>query len=269
MDLKKKSSLKSKKSKKLANNSNKQMVQFMNQSNDVSANHTISSAIKSDYRLQNVKHKLNELNDSVKKTRIIKTIPKSNASLPRSRSSLSFYKPFVVRRVEEQLILRKPELHDVLHDGLVLTKKVGAKMARREKKLRSKLKAIQFSRSLNSSPVPLNFTLNNSAIFHSNRNNSYEKLNELDRYHERSRRFARSLSPSPLVLGPSLNENLAKENSRKHSRNSSASSTSRNRTYDILPELSYSSGIFSFLVYYAFLLFIRFIFYLILNRKFE
>ena len=243
MDMKKKSSLKTKKSKKL---SNKQMVQFMNQSNDVSANHTISSAIKSDYRLQNVKHKLDELNESVKKSRVIKTIPKTNAGLQRSKSSLSFYnKPFVVRKVEDQLILRKPELHDVLHDGLVLTKKVGAKMARREKKLRSKLRAIQFnSRSLNSSPVPSNFAPNSSAIFHNNRSDSYDKLNELDRYHDRSRRFVRSLSPSsPLVLGSSLNENLARENSRKHSRNSSASSTSRNRTYDILPELSYSSGI--------------------------
>jgi hypothetical protein len=241
MDMKKKSSLKSQKSKKLLNKSNKQMVQFINQSNDVSANHTISSAIKSDYRLQNVKHKLDELNESVKKTRIIKTIPKTNAGLQRSRSSLSYYKPFVVRKVEDQLILRKPELHDVLHDGLVLTKKVGAKMARREKKLRSKLRAIQSSRSLNSSPVPHNFAPNSSAIFYSNRNDSYEKLNELDR----SRRFVRSLSPSPLVLGPSLNENLARENSRKHSRNSSVSSTSRNRTYDILPDLSYSSGIYN------------------------
>ena len=87
MDMKKKSSLKTKKSKKL---SNKQMVQFMNQSNDVSANHTISSAIKSDYRLQNVKHKLDELNESVKKSRVIKTIPKTNAGLQRSKSSLSF-----------------------------------------------------------------------------------------------------------------------------------------------------------------------------------
>jgi len=55
------------------------------------ANHTISSAIKADYTLLNVKNKLNELNQSVKNTRIIKTAP----SLIIARKNFS--RPFVER----------------------------------------------------------------------------------------------------------------------------------------------------------------------------
>ena len=99
------------------------------------ANHTISSAIKADYTLLNVKNKLNELNQSVKNTRIIKTAP----SLIIARKNFS--RPFVVRKVEEQLILRKPELHDVLHDGLVLIKKNRNRSGRKQNKNRTKSKS--------------------------------------------------------------------------------------------------------------------------------
>ena len=105
------------------------------------ANHTISSAIKADYTLLNVKNKLNELNQSVKNTRIIKTAP----SLIIARKSFS--RPFVVRKVEEQLILRKPELHDVLHDGLVLIKKNRNRSGRKQNKNRTKSKFPARSRS--------------------------------------------------------------------------------------------------------------------------
>lgn len=84
------------------------------------ANHTISSAIKADYTLPDVKKKIAELNRSVKKTKIVKTNPGvKSANIFRASSA----RPFVVRKADEKVILRKPELHDVLHDGLVLTKK--------------------------------------------------------------------------------------------------------------------------------------------------
>lgn len=81
------------------------------------ANHTISSAIKADYQLPGVKYKLDELNASVKKTKVVRQVPTAKTILA---SSL---KPFVARHVERRLIERKPSLHDVMHDGLVLTKK--------------------------------------------------------------------------------------------------------------------------------------------------
>lgn len=85
------------------------------------ANHTISSAIKADYTLPDVKTKLEELNLSVKKTKVVKTAPSVKVAKVCQRTNS--LKPFVVRRAEEQLIARKPELHDVLHDGLVLINK--------------------------------------------------------------------------------------------------------------------------------------------------
>ena len=60
------------------------------------ANHTISSAIKADYALPDVKYKLDELNTSVKKTRIVKTAPSVNKA---RKSSSKSQKPFVVRKV--------------------------------------------------------------------------------------------------------------------------------------------------------------------------
>ncbi len=84
------------------------------------ANHTISSAIKSDYVKPEVKFKLNQLNSSVRKTRQIKQVPKLNFDYDQFSPN---FKPFVIRKVEDTLILRKPELHDVLSDGMVVTKK--------------------------------------------------------------------------------------------------------------------------------------------------
>lgn len=84
------------------------------------ANHTICSAIKSDFLKPEVKFKLNQLNSSVRKTKSIKQIPKLNFDYDQFNPN---FRPFVVRKVEDTLILRKPELHDVLGDGLVLTKK--------------------------------------------------------------------------------------------------------------------------------------------------
>lgn len=56
-------------------------------------NHTISSAIKADYGQPDVKFKLDELNKSVKKTRVVKRIPS------RKRTLVEHDKPFVVRKV--------------------------------------------------------------------------------------------------------------------------------------------------------------------------
>ena len=47
----------------------------INSNNPDFANHTISSAIKADYTLPGVKFKLDELNSSVKKIRVIKQAP--------------------------------------------------------------------------------------------------------------------------------------------------------------------------------------------------
>jgi hypothetical protein len=93
------------------------------------SNHTISSAIKADYSQPNVKTKLNELNASVKRTRVVRTAPGVESAL----RSIE-HKPFVVRKAEEQLIARKPELHDVMHDGLVLLRKNLKKATRKLKK---------------------------------------------------------------------------------------------------------------------------------------
>jgi hypothetical protein len=62
------------------------------------ANPTISSAIKADYTLPEVKFKLDELNASVKKTRIIKNSPPISKVI---KARVNHYpsKPFVVRRV--------------------------------------------------------------------------------------------------------------------------------------------------------------------------
>lgn len=166
------------------------------------ANHTISSAIKADYTLLNVKNKLNELNQSVKNTRIIKTAP----SLIIARKNFS--RPFVVRKVEEQLILRKPELHDVLHDGLVLIKKNRNRSGRKQNKNRTKSK----------SKFPVR-----------SRSNDFRLINLENKIR------SRSFSPP----NRSLNTNLRIENSRSPapSRSLSDSSSRRhNGTYDIIPE---------------------------------
>ncbi len=84
------------------------------------AHHTISSAIKSDYVKPEVKFKLNQLSPTVLKTRQIKQVPKLNFDYDQFSPN---FKPFVIRKVEDSLILRKPELHDVLSDGIIVTKK--------------------------------------------------------------------------------------------------------------------------------------------------
>ena len=169
------------------------------------ANHTISSAIKADYNQPDVKFKLDELNQSVKKTKIIKTTP--SVALARNNSS----RPFVVRKVEDRLILRKPELHDVLHDGLVLVKKNLKRIknrhrsASRSKRSRSRSNDYKFS-----SP-----SLDN--LIHVK---SFDHL-------------SRSLSPH----NRSLNSNIRIENDRSLSR-SLSNSRRHDCTYDILPEFS-------------------------------
>lgn len=169
------------------------------------ANHTISSAIKADFTQPNVRLKLDELNKSVKKTRIVKTAP----SLARQHSG----KPFVVRKVEDYLILRKPELHDVLHDGLVLVKKRDNNSRRKNKRVRAR--SSQSSRSQSNDQRYTSSSLEN--LFKS-------KSYDLAR---------RSLSPQ----SGSFNYNLKLENDRSSSRSLSNSSLRRhNRTYDILPE---------------------------------
>lgn len=124
------------------------------------ASHTISSAIKADYTLPDVRQKLEELNRSVQKTKIVKTAQGvKSANIFRSRS----FRPFVVRRADETSILRKPELHDVLHDGLILTKKspkriFESKKSRSRPASRSNSVQSRMTRSL--SPISFNRSLN-------------------------------------------------------------------------------------------------------------
>lgn len=63
------------------------------------ASHTISSAIKADYAQPDVKFKLDELNESVKRTRVVKRIPR------RRRSLVAHQKPFVVRKVISSIVI--------------------------------------------------------------------------------------------------------------------------------------------------------------------
>jgi hypothetical protein len=175
------------------------------------ANHTISSAIKSDYTHPDVRFKLAELNQSVKKMRIIKTAP--SIKLAQKNSD----KPFVVRKVEDRLILRKPELHDVLHDGLVVTRKNRNILKRRRGSI-SSLKKNKSNRSSRSRSNDFKFT-----------SPSLDNIN----IRSKSENRRRSLSPH----NRSLNTNLKFENDRSASRSlSNSSSRHQNQTYDILPE---------------------------------
>lgn len=88
------------------------------------ASHTISSAIKADYTQPQVKAKISELKPSVQKVKIVRDSRGARAYKPKSAlSSHQRRTPFVVRHVDQNLIARKTELHDMLHDGLVLTNK--------------------------------------------------------------------------------------------------------------------------------------------------
>ncbi|CAF0875742.1 unnamed protein product [Brachionus calyciflorus] len=128
------------------------------------ANHTISSAIKADYTLPDVQQKLEELNRSVQKTKIVKTNPGiRSAKIFQSQS----FRPFVVRKADEKTILRKPELHDVLHDGLILTKKSPkriheSKRARSRPSSRSRSASTQSRMTRSLSPISFNRSLNKS-----------------------------------------------------------------------------------------------------------
>lgn len=71
---------------------------FLSPSQENFTNHTISSAIKADYTIPDVKFKLDELNTSVKKTRKIKNSPAIQKQI-KAKSANASTKPFVVRKV--------------------------------------------------------------------------------------------------------------------------------------------------------------------------
>jgi len=120
------------------------------------------------------------------------------------------------------LILRKPELHDVLHDGLVLTKKTSDRVGSSKS---SRRRSLSLTRLIE--PVPMI----DYATLHSQ---SYSPMSKSS--HRPRARSARVQSRLSRSLSPfSLNETLARANERKPSRSVSSSSR-HNRTYDILPE---------------------------------
>lgn len=222
----------------------------MNVPNENYANHTISSAIKADYTLPDVKFKLDELNSSVKKIKVVKPTPsiaKKQASRPTSS------KPFVVRKVEDQLLLRKPELHDVLHDGLVLTEKSPVRIryskgGKRTKFRRGSLSQSSRSSRSNSAERPRSHSLNrlqrdydDVAEMCDNTHRRYNSPRPRSSYSSRIYDDHQSRSLSLNRSDISLNRNLAYENHRPRSRGNSADSTG-NRTYDILPGLNNSFG---------------------------
>ena len=218
------------------------------------ANHTISSAIKADYLKPEVKFKLNTLNSSVRKTKVVKQIPKLNFDYDQFSSD---FRPFVVRKVEDSLILRKPELHDVLTDGLVLTKKnpkgqnkaqirprtpgsPGSVLSRNNSRSvsrsvsrsgsRSSSRSPSRSQSLNSSRSRSNNEYNcdnESAIFQTVSRGNGERNPILSRaLNDKRKRLSRSTDLLPghaHMLGKSMNQNLLRQNNR-------SSSASRNRS---------------------------------------
>ena len=135
--------------------------------------------------------------------------------------------------------MRKPELHDVLHDGLVLTRKNpgrfqggGGVKAKRNSSSRSRSASRSASRARAADENNFNRT-NDSSLFHTVSHKSRER--------NVAERPSRSLTPSSHAhrLGVSLNKNLNQQNSRHSSLSRSPSNSSRmthNRTYDILPE---------------------------------
>jgi hypothetical protein len=238
------------------------------------ANHTISSAIKADYTLPGVKFKLDELNSSVKKIRIIKQAPSLKSTerpgTPNSgRISQYHQRPFVVRKVEDKLIERKPELHDMLHDGLVLTEKSRKRMRRNNKRNKRRSNSLSrlpdsshfsdMERPRSHSPSAMSSSLapqyeNNSALYHAiqaHNNKTHNQLyysnspaNHTSQFYDTRNRLSRSVSP--FKLGISLNKNLGRQNFRSprvhsnsngasRSRSRSASSASRkfDLTYDV------------------------------------
>ena len=139
-------------------------------------------------------------------------------------------------QVEEKLIHRKPELHDVLHDGLVLTRKNRNRSRRKNQRtIRSHSEERAISSAKNSPRTAPDSSAenlvgaNSSALFYTVKPARTKSLDRLDR----------TLSPHPHILGRSLNKNLKIENARRpHSSNSRSRSNSRNtdRTYDVLSD---------------------------------
>jgi hypothetical protein len=204
------------------------------------SNHTISSAIKADYSQPNVKTKLNELNASVKRTRVIRTAPGIESTLKTTEQ-----KPFVVRKAEEQLISRKPELHDVMHDGLVLLRKNLKKATQKFKKSKRASSRSLSPRCLSSgsarrvwldeplykspSQVYENKYLNDTTLLNSANFRPTRSSNRVADSYEARSRLSRSLSPRQ--FSKSLNENLVRE-SWPRPRSSSASRSPARRTQD-------------------------------------
>lgn len=190
------------------------------------ANHTISSAIKADYIKPEVKFKLSELNASVRKNRVIKQVPKLNFDYDQFSPD---FKPFVVRKVEDKLILRKPELHDVLNDGLVLTKKNPKgqnKVTLRPRSpgapgsvSRSRSRSASRASSARSLSSPQNEFINDSSLFHTVPSTQRERNPILSRaLNDQRKRKSRSTDPKL----SSSNRNLSGQNSRSRSSSRSA-----------------------------------------------
>lgn len=162
-----------------------------------------------------------------------------------------------MRKVEDKLIERKPELHDMLHDGLVLTEKSRKRAQRRQNRKprrSSSLSRLDESHFMNERPHSGLGSLapqyeNNSALFH-----AIQKHNSKDHacaspasslFYDSHNRLSRSVSP--FRMGISLNTNLKKQNQRtprlnnsgsngpSRSRSASGSASRRHdRTYDVL-----------------------------------
>lgn len=220
------------------------------------ANHTISSAIKADYLKPEVKFKLGELNSSVKRTKSIKQIPKLNFDYDQFNRN---FRPFVVRKVEDKLILRKPELHDVLSDGLVVTNKnpvgqgkvtvpprrPGSPGSVSSRSVSRSASRSSVSRSLNTNHNQVqsdnscadNDFINDSSLFHTSAGNKTpvvsRALND-----KRSARKRQSRSEHPKhKLGHSLNRNLSQQNFRPSSAAAKRSpSRFQEDDFDLLPE---------------------------------
>lgn len=123
------------------------------------------------------------------------------------------------------MILRKPELHDVLHDGLVLTKKASDRAGSAKGRRRS----LSLTRLIEPVPMIDHASLHSQSLLQPSSSISKSSHRPRPRSARVQSRLSRSLSPF------SLNESLAKANERKSSRSVSSSSRN-NRTYDILPE---------------------------------
>ena len=146
--------------------------------------------------------------------------------------------------------MRKPELHDVLHDGLVLTKKRRTRKGNNNNKIR-RSNSLSRLETRGSSAFSNSFDghgMNNSALFEQIKNNNlhHNKYNHAARapraeFHYNSKnRLSRSLSPFSLCNSP--NHNLARQNHRSPqvprsaSRSVSPCCKNQNATYDILPD---------------------------------